>query len=973
MMKTHHCVLAFLCVCLSAGWVWPAETTDDAETSETLKPFGYDVFRGELQDISEAPVDQDYRVGPRDELLIETWGEYVKQYPVRVSVDGYIDLEAEELRIFINGLTLREVEEKITREMSRIHSSIFNWEKPTESKAWVSVIPTRVRNILVYVSGEVVKPGTYSINPTVSSLINVLSLSGGIKNNGSLRRVRVSRTDRSTQTYDLYDFLVQGETEAVKSRLQYGETVFVDLKRKSVSITGVVRRPGIYEVLDNESLRDLLDYAGGPGPGAYLKRIQITRRALNRGLQKLDVDFALLQDEGTTFPLLDGDVVEIFPSVEEEYVVYLEGAGVFQTGVFQFTEGMTLVDLIDKGEGLRGEAYLEKCDLVRTRTDYTLEYMDFTLKELYQVDEETGKVEHIGEKNSPMNFPLRRLDRIKIYSYFEITGKDKFVTLEGYVKEPGEHRLAKNMTLYDLLFAYGGFEDPDWRRETYLERAEVWRTSPEDQRTTLIAVSLRRVLEEDPKENIELRSQDRIVIFSYDEIVEKYKYVTLEGHVKQPGDHLLTANMTISDLLATHGGFEDADWRKETYLDRATLWRRNTDNIGQTEIPINLRKALAKDPENDLLLQSRDRLVVWEYRDFYPQAYFTINGAVRQPGQYRLAQNTTLNDAIVAARGLLDEAYKYEAEVVRSLPADVSADESSKVFRVPVSEDYATSDRGAGFSIVKDDAIYIRTVPGWGPPRKVVIAGEVQFPGEFILTKPAERVSEVIRRAGGLSKTAYPIGAVLTRYLDDGSTQGKRSRVAIRLAQALAQPGSEADLVLRKGDELDVPINPMTVEVRGAVRVPAVLQHKPGRRVSDYVDLCGGYSRYALRRETLVEHPDGTMSFRGWGWFQTRPPAGSMIVVPSEGVSVAELLNINAERPTTSTATTAGLWHDEMDLDSAVYRIPSEPGRTGLVFPAQATRLTTSTTGLVFPDRDLVDGSLTSESLSIPLSEFPLP
>jgi protein involved in polysaccharide export with SLBB domain len=877
----------------SLGSAAPTTRRDVAISTAPVKPFGYDIFQGKLQEQSLAEqgvVDDDYLIGPRDELMIETWGAYARQFPVRVSDDGFIELEAEQkITIFTNGQTLRDVQQTVLRELSQIHSGLFNWENPSQGKAQVRVTPMKVRNILVYVAGEVGKPGTYSISSTIASLINVLTNAGGVNPNGSLRHLRVSRADGKMEEYDLYDFLVRGDTRAMRTRLKYGETVFVDIKHKSVTARGNVRRPGIYEMLTSESLRDLFIYAGGPAPGAYLKRVQVTRQAVNEGVTTIDVDFAALEDKGTTFPLEDGDVVDVFPSMDQEYVVRVGGFGIYRRGVYQFVEDMTLLELIQKAEGLRGEAYLGKVDLIRTKIDYTKEHFSFSLEKLFRKNPATGKVELIGSTSSTENIKLQRLDQLTIYSYWEIIGGDKKVTLDGHVKEKGNHILAEKMKLSDLLFAHGGFEDRDWRRETYLERADLVRTRPEDLKTSLITIALRRVLDGDLTADIELESKDHIYIYSYDEIVKTDRIVRLEGHVKQPGDAALSENMMLSDLLFAKAGFNDPDFRKATYLERANLYRTNPADLSTTLIAVNLQKVLTG--QNDIHLQSLDRIVVFSYKDFYPDAYFAINGAVREPGRYLLTKNTTLNDAVVMAHGLLDEAYKFEAEVVRMLPEDVAQGAPPKVFRVRISPNYATERGSDAFNLMKDDSVFIRNVPGWEPAMTVRIEGEVQFAGNYLITRKGERLADLLKRAGGVKPMAYHAGAELTRVVDTNATAPERMRVVIDLARAIAQPGSVWDLTLHAGDRLRVPINPMTVEVRGGVNVPAVLQFQAGERLLYYVRSCGDFSEDAIKGRAIVVNPDGSTTRRGWWrWSDPKPLPGSVILVPSERILLAQLV-----------------------------------------------------------------------------------
>jgi protein involved in polysaccharide export with SLBB domain len=958
-------------------------------TTEVLKPFGYDMFVGQEPTIT-GPADEDYVVGPKDELLIETWGEYVKKWPVRVSDDGYIDIpEPEAQRVYINGRTLKQVKDDVTRALAAIQETLFNMDS-TKAKAWVDVRATRVRPIVVYVTGEVYKPGTVRLDSTVASLINVLTTVWGIKTIGSLRHVKVSRAETRTtgtkavEELDLYDFLIRGETKPIKTRLRNGDTVFIDLKRKNVAIRGSVRRPGLYEMLDVESLRDLLEYAGGPTPGAYLKRVQVVRRALNQGVRTLDVDYGALDDAGTTFPLLDGDVVEIFPAVEEEYVVNLQGGGVYRSGVFQFTEGMLLSDLIEKGEGMRGEAYLEKADLIRTRIDFTKEYRSFSMKELYRKNPETGKVELIGGKTNPANFPLRRLDKVVIYSEFEIVGKDKKVRLEGHVKQPGEYLLAEKMKISDLLFAYGGFEDPDWRKAAYLDSALLIRTRPEDVRTTTIAFSLGKVLDGDVKEDRNLQSMDLIKIFSFDEIKKKDRFVRLEGHVKRPGDYRLSENTRLSALLFAYGGFGDADFKKATYLERADIWRTNPQDLSVSLLPVSLDKVLAGDPQADPLLQSLDRIVIYEYKDFYPNAYFTITGAVREPGRYLLAQNATLNDAILMAHGLLDEAYKYEAEIIRRVPARISVQEPAEVIKTPISENYATEPREKAFKLMKDDEVFIRRVPGWEKTRTVAVKGQVQFPGQYILSKAEERLSDLLKRAGGVKETAYLPGVVFTRRADEASTASERIRMAIDLKRAVDRPNGAADVILRDGDELQVPINPMMVEVRGAVHVPAVVQYQKGRGLDYYVGLCGGYRSDAQRRDALILNPDGTATRRGWGWFGAEPRPGSVIVVPPHYEILPGGIG-EVTTPTLPVGMPSALWPPETgqpELETTTTLGRFEGARRRVALPRPGAALTTGTFALPLGPYVLRRGAfgttetlagLTTSTLELPPLRIPIP
>ncbi|MCX7014132.1 MAG: SLBB domain-containing protein [Candidatus Sumerlaeota bacterium] len=758
--------------------------------TEEIPFFGYDMFANPPVAITEGPVTEEYVVSPKDELLIETWGEYVRKYPVTVSKDGYIDIDQEEMRLFVNGLTLKSVEEEVKRYFATRHRINFAPDPKVDPSAtpdsFVAVRVVKIRDIFLYAGGEVINPGVIAMSQTVATLFNVLVNAGGVKRTGSLRSIIIRHNDNSETRVDLYDFLMTGDTTGLKQSIKDSESVFVDLCQRRVAVRGEVHRPGFYEFRSDETkvdtVGDLIRFAGGVTPGARTSKVRLIRNPLDKPAEIVELNLSDMAMDDSKIPLQDGDTLMVLPSVAPEQVVAIAGSGVYRPGVYQWTPDMRLSDLIEKAEGLRGEADMEVAHLVRTRIDFTKEFAAFSLTGLYTKMPDRREVVFSGKKSDPANFRLEPLDEITVYSRYELTGKERTVTLEGHVKQAGTFQMSENMRLSDLLFAQGGLEDPDFRKATHVERADVVRYDPDKAATRII--------------------------------------------------------------------------------------------------PVNLNRVMERQTPDDMLLESQDRIVVYAFESFNPAQSINIQGAVRAPGTYPLSENMTLEDAIVMANGLTEEANQLEAEIARVSPDSVSPDSPAKVLKVQFDPKYADKDAyKPGFLLQSKDSIFIRDIPGYVEPKRVSILGEVVYPGGYVLEKRDERLSDLITRAGGLMDTAYPRGAALTR---------QNERVVIDLAKAIHEPNSEWNLLLENEDALIMPRDPRTVRVEGAVTTPRVLSWQDGRDADHYIRQCGGFASGADKEGVVIEQPDGRIvSPNRWWLLHRSPESGSVIRVPFEGEEAA--------------------------------------------------------------------------------------
>jgi protein involved in polysaccharide export with SLBB domain len=764
--------------------------------------FGYDYFSA-AGGVADGPIDDDYLLSPRDEVVVTLWGELNETMNLTVGDQGFIELPEDGGRIQANGVRLRDLRPLVIRALSQIRAGYINAQDEAKSTAFVDIRLGRIRPMVFSVVGEAVKPGAYPVSAAAANVINLLNLAGGVRPTGTLREIRIKRANGRTDVVDLYGFFLRGDMDARELRLQPGDYVLVPIKRRAAAVEGQVRRPMTYELLEGDGLRALVELAGGFSPNASLRQAQLKRTEPNVGDVVRDLDLAvLLDDPSRDLPLQDGDTLVIPRNVQvRRPVVSVRGEGVVRPGIYEWTPGMRLSDLIAKGDGLREHAFLDRADLVRTEDDFSKRLMSFSLGDLYQRAADGTFTLHDDPEG---NFALREMDEVIVQSAWGLTGRDKTVTVQGHVREPGPTALAQGMTLHDLLFMRGGFQDPDFRKLAYPEVGHLMR--------------------------------------------------------KVPGA------------------------------------------VGTKLIPFHLGNVLAEVPGADLALEDGDVVRIYAFDDLSIRPDVRVDGLVRNPGTFPFADSMSLRDAVLLAGGLRPEVVMAEAVVARSVDSTadrgIAARTEETAVVVPLGEGVAPGADGAAgrFMLSPYDRITVRHRRGWEPRPSVTLRGEVAYPGSYTMPYGGERLTQALKRAGGLAENAYPQGAVLRRLTSntDISTRDSaaRTEVTISLVDALAAPGGPADLLLADDDELLVPDNPGTVVVRGAVQRPMALQHRGTMKLSDYLTQCGGLLDKADAKRITITAPNNASTLVAAG----QDPvllAGSTVEVPlqreSERMQVVEI------------------------------------------------------------------------------------
>jgi len=586
-----------------------------------LEQFGYDLFAGTPSTFAPStafPVGSGYVVGPGDEIRTDLYGKTTRSLQLTVDRDGSVTIP-DLGPVTVAGLTFDEMKETLTREVENrmIGTS-------------VSITMGRLRSIRVFVLGDVLRPGSYTVSG-LSTLTNALFACGGVQKIGSLRQVQLKRRGELIQEFDLYDLLLAGDTSD-DARLMPMDVIFVPPVGPLVGVAGEIRRPAIYELKGRMSATDLLEVAGGILPTAYTDLIQLERVEEGR---HVIYDFTLeaLKD----VPLQDGDRLNVYAILErEEQVIFLEG-NVLRPGMRQFSDGMRLLDLIPSPDVLLPESYFEY-GLIERENEVTREpqYVAFDL----------GAALLGGDADE--NLTLSPRDRVYVFNRANFQ-RLPMVRIHGRVLSEGEYELKKDMRVLDLILTAGGLE-----RDAWMHEAELFRTDARTLDVTKQALDLRSVVAGHPDHNIILHDLDEVMIHSIWEFRER-EVVEILGEVNYPGTYPRFEGMRISDLLFAGGWLLESAYRQEAELTRYHIVDDERRELHH--FTVDIQAVINGSEEADLPLQPHDRLLVRRLANWRSAEVVLVSGEVAFPGAYPIEEGEKLSDLIERFGGFLEEAY----------------------------------------------------------------------------------------------------------------------------------------------------------------------------------------------------------------------------------------------------------------------------------------------------------------------------
>lgn len=624
--------------------------------------YGHNLFKS--RDLSFEPsanlaTPQNYRLGPGDEVIIDIWGASQNTIQEIISPDGNIMVQ-DLGPVYLNGKTIQEADAYIKKVFSQIYSGLDG----ENSNSNIKLSLGQNRSVLVNVMGDVENPGTYQVS-SFATVFNAIYMAGGVSDIGSIRNIKLFRDNKAVATIDMYDYIRNGKVKD-DIRLNDNDVVMVSAHSLLVNIAGRVRRPMYYEMTPDESLADLIDYAGGLESDAYRKDVRVIRMGdFQRQI------YTVSKDQQNGFKLMDGDSVYV-DSIQLTFANMAEVRGaVFRPGQFQIDGGITTVrQLVEAAGGLKEDAFPSRALLSRTNPDKTLTNLSIDIKGLMD-----GTAQDEQLKNNDVLF---------IPSIFDI-GEIKTFSVYGEVLFPGDYRYADNTGIEDLILQAGGLKE-----DASLSKIDVVRRS-RDKQATEKTEDLAQTFSFSINEDLSIQDND-FRLEPFDEVYVRRspgysvnRRVVVEGEVTFPGYYSLATNTErLSDIMQRVGEFSN-----EAYPEGARLERKMTDderkrmrdiaeilssndslalakavdkllNASTYDVGINLKEAIEEPGGSaDIVLRDGDRIIIPVFTNTV-----RINGEVMYSNTTPYIKGKNLKFYIEKAGGYSQKAKKSKAYVV---------------------------------------------------------------------------------------------------------------------------------------------------------------------------------------------------------------------------------------------------------------------------------------------------------------------
>lgn len=662
------------------------------------------------------------------------------------------------------------------------------------------------------------------------------------------------------------DFIIRGKQVAV-----FGRNIFTDRNlsfEPNLDIPtpeNYVLGPGDELIIDvwgtsENTVREIISPEGtihvaGIGP-IFLDgmSIQDAERSLRREFSKI---YAAISGKSVHIKLSLGGIRTIMINVMGEVQV---------PGTYRLSAFASVFHALYRAGGVSGIGSLRDIRVVRGGKEVTcIDVYDYIMK---------GKLTD--------DIRLSEGDVILIPPY------ENLVSISGKVKRPMAYEMKKGETITTLLSYAGGFTG-----DAYRDAIRLFRLSGKEKQIYNVG--------QDDYQSFILADGDEL---SVEAVLQRFSNkVEVRGAVYRAGVYQLDDSITgtVRQLISRAEGL-----RGDAFLNRALL-RREHEDLTHEMIPVDLKRMMAG-AVSDLRLQKNDVLYISSVKDIEKEGTLSIYGDIRNPGDFPYVKNTSIQDLIVKAGGLLESASMVRIDVSRRIRDPKSISSSTvigKSFAVELKNGLVMGE-DKGFELEPYDIVFIRRSPGYRKQANVTVEGEVAFTGNYTLIQSNERLSSLIARAGGLSKEAYVKGARLIRRMTADEMRQKKDvlrlsvrgsekasvspvtleasstyPVGIELEKALVNPGSDEDMVLRERDVLFVPKYVSTVTINGAVMYPNTILYQKGSSLSYYIEQAGGFGNRALKRRVYVIYMNGMVSRLKRRMGNAIEP-GCEIIVPSK-------------------------------------------------------------------------------------------
>lgn len=657
---------------------------------------------------------------------------------------------------------------------------------------------------------------------------------------------------------ELREYLKERLSKSYSGLTKNPATIFMDVTLTRVRpirvfVIGELERPGGYTFSSYSSLFNVLYGVGGPTVNGSLRDIRLIRDG--KIITSFDLyEFLLKGIDSGSLRLQNNDRIFI---PRRKNAISIDGP-VSRPGIYELKKGEGFSDLITYAGDLKPQAYGKRFSVQRIvpinqRKDPSVGrvVLDFNLE---------------NNLMAKGNYTPTNGDEISI---FDISGRlENVAYIRGAVYQPGAYELSESLiTVRDLIMAADSLLG-----DTYLDKAELVRTN-EDLTKTFISLNLKEILDNVPQSNIVLQRLDEVLVVSRTEIEADYT-VSIEGAIQNPETYQWKDNFRVYDLLFKGKGLFDTEMKEKIFLQRADLIRLNEDGRSSTIIPFDLSQALEKKGIANELLQPFDRIRIYSntVKEIIDQRV-RIYGSIKNSDSYEYSTNMTLGDLIIAAGGVSEDAFLGDVEITRLIKPEDKNSKSVRFF-VPLigdlqdKEDFyspemldAIIEQANKFELKNRDQIFIRKNPKFEVQSLVTITGEVNFPGSYTLLNENEKLSHVIKRAGGVTSEGYAKGGKLIR---------NGTQVIIDISKLISGNRND-DMELFPGDQIVIPRIPNTVGVTGNVGIEGLVKYRDGEKVSYYLERVGGMRANSEKR-VLLTQPDGsTWEVKRKGWFKDNP------------------------------------------------------------------------------------------------------
>ncbi|MEO6893422.1 MAG: SLBB domain-containing protein [Ginsengibacter sp.] len=510
------------------------DTTGKSPPTETFKNdisiFGSELFTSNslvFEPNLRIPAPAGYVLGPDDELIVSVYGYSEKKYNLTVNESGEIYIPNVG-PVYINSLSIEEASQKIK---SKLAATIYRAINSGKTKVVVTL--GKIRSIRVTVIGQAKKPGTFTVS-SLTTLYNILYLCGGPTSMGSYRDIEIIRGNQLKTRADLYDFLVDGNQKD-NILLQEGDVIRIPYYKNRVTISGNVKREGKFELLDNQTFRDLLKYSGGFTDNAFKGSVTVIRTT---DLEKKIIDLKASQYNNFE---INGSDKFIVRKLQDEFAnrIVITGS-VLRSGPYQLTPGLTIDSLIQKSGGFKRDAYTKRVSIFR--------YLENKIPTMVSVDLDSLS-------KSKGNILLVKDDSIAVHSIFEFKDSN-YISIEGNVRKAGKISWRENLSLRDVLLASGGITESGDSSNIEISRriknANVDLSNHNESKIFNINLSAN----DENAEDVILEPYDIVIVKTLPGFSVQ-RTVLILGDVKSPGRYgLQKSGDRINDIIRRVDGFK---------------------------------------------------------------------------------------------------------------------------------------------------------------------------------------------------------------------------------------------------------------------------------------------------------------------------------------------------------------------------------------------------------------------------------